>query len=165
MVTELIKSCLTFRKGSCPYQSSIEEIYHIQQLIGHEESLEFKKFCLSCPQPQWSRRKELRVAVSFLVSCQGFNHNRLGAKALNLSAGGVAIKTNYPVNIGEQYKMEFIVPDKRYTIEVVGKVAWREFHGDNPGPKEALFTAGIKFLNLEERFRTLIYEHTHSSSD
>lgn len=164
LVDALIKSCLTFRNGSCPYQRNIEEIYHIQQLIDHEEVLEYKKFCLTCSQPQRNRRKEMRVAVSLLVSCQDLTHTRLGAKAFNLSAGGVAIKTNYPISIGEQYTMEFIVPDKRYTIEVVGEVAWREFLGDKPGPKEALFTAGIKFLNLEDHLRTLIREHTKSSS-
>lgn len=159
LMHDLIKTCLSFTQRECPYQREIEEIYLIHQLLEHKEVLEHKQFCLSCSRAKRDRRKELRMAVSFLVSCQNLNRKKLGAKAYNLSAGGVAIKTNYPINIKEQYRMIFVVPERRCTIEVVGEVTWRQFHGTIAVPREALFTAGIKFHNLEEPSNTLICDY------
>jgi hypothetical protein len=45
---------------------------------------------------------------------------------------------------------------------VKGEVVWRQFHGDSSVQAEALFTAGIKFLNLEEASRTIIRETIQS---
>jgi hypothetical protein len=33
-----------------------------------------------------------------------------------------------------------------------GQVVWRQFHGDSSVQEETLFTAGIKFLNLNDPF-------------
>ena len=48
LLHNLIKTCLSFAQRKCPFQREIEEIYLIQQLIDHEEVLEYQKFCLNC---------------------------------------------------------------------------------------------------------------------
>ena len=103
-------------------------------------------------QGQPNRRQYPREPASFLVSCQQADLTRVGGKALNLSAGGIAIKTNCPICIGEQLTVEFVEPKTPNVRKVRGQVVWRQFHGDSSDKEETLFTAGIKFLNLNGCF-------------
>lgn len=100
-------------------------------------------------QGQHTRRVCPRLPTSFLVHCQSADLTKIGGKAYNASAGGMAIKTNYPIRVGEELTVEFQVPDTPAPVKVAGEVTWRQFHGDSPGRAETLFTAGIKFLNPE----------------
>ena len=92
------------------------------------------------------------MPVSFLVNYQQADLTRGGGKTYDLSAEGIAIKTNCPVNPGEQLTVEFVEPETLNVHKVKGEVVWRQFHGDSPVQGEALFTAGIKFLNLNDSF-------------
>lgn len=103
-------------------------------------------------QSQSNRRKYPREPASFFVSCQQADLTRVGGKALNLSAGGIAIKTNCPICIGEQLTVEFVEPKTLNVHKWKGQVVWRQFHGDSSVQEETLFTAGIKFLNLNDPF-------------
>ncbi len=101
-------------------------------------------------QVQHTRRVCPRLPTSFLVHCQRADLTKIGGKAYNASAGGMAIKTNYPIRVGEELTVEFQVPDTPGPVKVAGEVTWRQFHGDSPSHAETLFTAGIKFLNPEK---------------
>jgi hypothetical protein len=101
-------------------------------------------------QSQPNRRKYLREPASFFVNCQQADLTRVGGKALNWSPGGVAIKTNCPICVGEKLTVEFVEPKTLYSHSMKGLVVWRLFHGDSSEQAEALFTAGIKFLNLND---------------
>jgi hypothetical protein len=101
-------------------------------------------------QSQPNRRQYLREPASFLVNCLQVDLTRVGGKALNWSPGGVAIKTNYPICVGEQLTVEFVDPKTLNVHKVKGEVVWRQFHGDSSVHAETLFTAGIKFLNLND---------------
>jgi hypothetical protein len=103
-------------------------------------------------QGQPNRRQYPREPASFFVSCQQADLTRVGGKALNLSAGGIAIKTNCPICIGEQLTVEFVEPETLNVQKWKGQVVWRQFHGDSSDQEETLFTAGIKFLNLNYSF-------------
>ena len=103
-------------------------------------------------QGQPNRRQYPRVPASFLVNCHQADLTRVGGKALNWSAGGIAIKTNCPICIGEQLTVEFVEPKTLNGRKVRGQVVWRQFHGDSSMQEETLFTAGIKFLNLIDSF-------------
>ena len=103
-------------------------------------------------QSQSNRRKYPREPASFFVSCQQADLTRVGGKALNLSARGIAIKTNCPICIGEQLTVEFVEPKTLNVHKCKGQVVWRQFHGDSSVQEETLFTAGIKFLNLNDPF-------------
>jgi hypothetical protein len=100
-------------------------------------------------QSQRNRRKYLREPASFLVNCQQEDFTRMGGKAFNWSPGGMAIKTNCPIRVGEQLIVEFVEPKTFNFQKVKGQVVWRQFHGDSSVQAETLFTAGIKFLTLE----------------
>ena len=103
-------------------------------------------------QSQPNRRKYMREPASFQVNCQQADLTRVGGKALNLSAGGLAIKTNCPICIGEQLTVEFVEPKTLNGRKFMGQVVWRQFHGDSSEQEENLFTAGIKFLKLNDCF-------------
>ena len=113
-------------------------------------------------QSQRNRRKYPRVPACFLVNYQQADLTRGGGKAYNLSAEGIAIKTNCPVSPGEQLTVEFVKQKTLNVHKVKGEVVWRQFHGDTSGQVEALFTAGIKLINLEEASRTFIRESIQS---
>ena len=103
-------------------------------------------------QSQSNRRQYPREPASFLVSCQQADLTRVGGKALNWSPGGIAFKTNCPICVGEQLTVEFVEPKTLNVHKVKGQVVWRQFHGASSVQAEALFTAGIKFLNLNDSF-------------
>ena len=103
-------------------------------------------------QGRQNRRKYPRVSASFLVNCQQADLTRVGGKALNWSPGGIAIKTNCPIRVGEQLTVDFVEPKTLNVHKVKGEVVWRQFHGDSSVQAEALFTAGIKFLNRNYSF-------------
>ena len=103
-------------------------------------------------QGQPNRRQYPREPASFLVSCQQADLTRVGGKALNWSPVGIAIKTNCPIRVGEQLTVEFVEPKTLNVHKVKGQVVWRQFHGDSFVQAETLFTAGIKFLNLNDCF-------------
>ena len=103
-------------------------------------------------QSQPNKRKYMREPASFLLNCQKADLTRVGGKAFNWSPGGVAIKTNCPICVGEKLTVEFVEPKSLNVHKVKGKVVWRQFHGDSSEQAEALFTAGIKFLDLHDCF-------------
>ena len=103
-------------------------------------------------QSRQNRRKYPRMPASFLVNCDQADLTRVGGKALNWSPEGIAIKTNCPVSLGEQLTVEFVEPKTLNVHKVKGEVVWRQFHGDSSVQAETLFTAGIKFLNLNDCF-------------
>ena len=103
-------------------------------------------------QSQQNGQQYQRESASFLVNCQQADLTRVGGKALDLSPGGIVLKTNCPIRVGEQLTVEFVEPKSRNAHKVKGQVVWRQFHGDSSVPAEVLFTAGIKFLNLNDSF-------------
>jgi hypothetical protein len=98
-------------------------------------------------QSRPNRRKYPREPASFHVNFQQADLTRVGGKALNWSPGGIALKTNCPIRVGEELTVEFVEPKTSNVHKVTGKVVWRQFHGDSSEQTDTLFTAGIKFLN------------------
>jgi hypothetical protein len=85
--------------------------------------------------------------------------------AYNLSTEGIALKTNYPISKNEKLEMEFFVPNSSSPLRVVGEVIWRQFHGDTKAQQETLFSAGIKFMNIEDSLRRAIEQYLLRESD
>ena len=158
-----ITSCHRFRECNCPHQKVMERVYLIPQLIDPEELNEYQRQCLTCLQCEHGRREIQRLPVSFLVDCKQDDLTRMGGKAFNLSTKGIAIYTNYPLRVGEQLAIEFVLSAVNSTIKAVGEVVWSKFRGDIACERETLFTVGIKFLHLSEPQRTLIGEYVQNS--
>lgn len=143
----------------------MERAYLIPQLIEPGKLQEYTNICLTCAQTQQNRRKDPRVSVCFFVCCRDQDLIELRGAAYDLSAGGLALKTNYPIGKGERLTVEFLEPKTLSLVTLEGEVAWRRFHGDNPGREQTLFTAGIKFLSVGEAARDLIWESIQIGSD
>ena len=100
-----------------------------------------------------------RVPVSFPVQGEQADNTTVGGKACSLGTEGIAIKTNFPLRVGDHLAVDFRMPNTLSPVRVEGEVAWRKFHGDTWGQEETLFTAGIKFLNLEDSLRIALLEY------
>ena len=142
----------------------MERAYLIPQLMEPVELGEYRDICVNCSESNQNRRKNARASVCFFVCYRHPDLIQLGGIAYNLSLGGLAIKTNYPICKGEWLIVEFFEPDTLIPMRMEGQVAWRQFHGDTPGKEETLFTAGIRFQSLEEPVRTAILESIQNVS-
>lgn len=82
-----------------------------------------------------------------------------------MSTEGIAIKTNYPVSKNEKLVMEIFVPNRSNPFRVVGEVRWGQFHGDTKSQLETLFSAGIKFMDIEDSIRSAIDQYLLKTRD
>jgi hypothetical protein len=111
-----------------------------------------------------TRRKTLRVQVYTIVYLRQSDFNEVGGKMYNLSIGGLGVKTNYPISTGERLTLSFHLPNTIGLVNGVGQVVWRQFHGDNPGRRGTLFTAGIKFLRIDRPSRKAVHDYVRMSN-
>ena len=116
-------------------------------------------------QLQRTRRQAQRVPASFIAYCGQADLNEVATKVFNLSTGGMGIKTNYPISPKEQLAVAFHIPDTTNMVSVTGEVTWRQFHRDAPKMEEPLYTAGIKFLTLDEPSRSFISDYIESGGE
>ena len=165
MAHSLISSCRGFREGKCPHKEVMERAYLIPQLLASDTLREYRNICLHCIQFHQDRREDPRASVSFFVCCKHPDRIELRGAAYNLSVGGVAIRTNYPIGAGELLTLEFLEPTTFKPVRLEGQVAWRQFNGDTPSEEDALFSAGIKFLDLADATRVLLAKSIQTWSD
>jgi LysM repeat protein len=85
--------------------------------------------------------------------------NEIATKVFNLSTGGIGIKTNYPISPKERLAVAFDIPDTTNIVSVTGEVAWRQSRRDVLEMREPVYTAGIKFLTLDEPSRSVISDY------
>ena len=105
---------------------------------------------------QQTRRKTTRVPVSCTVHLRQIDLNELAGKMYNSSIGGFGLRTNYPISIAERLTVTFQLPKTIGLVSGLGRVVWRQFHGDTPGHEKTLFTAGIEFLSLSKPSRKAV---------
>ena len=134
----------------------MERAYLIPQLLAPNTLQVYKNICIDCLQSHQNRRADPRASVCFYVCCRHPDMIELRGAAYNLSVGGVAIRTNYPIGKEELLIVEFLEPKTFKPLRLEGQVAWRQFHGHKASKEDALFTAGIKFLDLAEPTRALL---------
>ena len=172
----LLHTCPLFAQGICPEQKLIEKICLIPQFVTFEEyqRIRSSQCCitelvtfddsLKIFEQRQSRRKDPRVEVSSTVHLHQVDLNEAIGKIYNLSTGGIGINTNYPVARRERLRLAFHLPDTVGAVQAEGEVVWRQFHGDTPGHKGRLFTAGIRFLSLEETSRKAVHDYIRISN-
>ena len=165
MLSFRLRYCKLFEEQKCPYQREMERAYLIPQLLDSAQLREYENLCSSCPEGKQQRRKSRRLAVSLLVQCQQTDLTRIRAEAYNLSTEGIAIRTNFPVSKNEKLVMELFVPNRSNPFKVVGEVMWRQFHGDTKSQLKTLFSAGIKFMDIEDSIRSAIDQYLLKTGD
>jgi len=171
-----LNSCSLFAQGSCPEQKLVEKICLIPQFVTFEEyqKIRSSQCCikdlvasadsLKILEQHITRRKAPRVKVSSTVNLRQADLNETGGKIYNLSTGGIGINTNYPVARRERLTLAFHLPDTIGLVQAEGEVVWRQFPGDTPGHKGRLFTAGIRFLNIDGKSRKAVHDYISISN-
>ena len=171
-----LHSCPLFAQGICPEQKLVEKICLIPQFVTFDEyqRIRASQCCikdlvafddsLKILEQNQTRRKDPRVEVSSTVHLRQVDLNETGGKIYNLSTGGIGINTNCPVTRKERLTLAFHLPDTIGAVQAEGEVVWRQFHGDTPGHKKRLFTAGIRFLTLDETSRKAVNDYIRISN-
>lgn len=107
--------------------------------------------------PSIERRTIQRTAVSFGLMYSGFNGEDVligDGSVVDLSAGGVGIRGNCPVQVGMDLTLFLYVPDEEDPLFILeATVAWTT---------GALFGVALKELNLSEGDRMRAFLHTQS---
>jgi uncharacterized protein (TIGR02266 family) len=71
----------------------------------------------------YNRRSSPRVVLGIPVSYR-FGNTIAAALTLNISEGGLAIRTTSPLDVGATLRLRFRVPTARADVDAVGRVAW-----------------------------------------
>ena len=105
------------------------------------------------------KMKLTRVPVDFDVRCSQVNGTSLKGRALNLSTGGLFIITAEPLVLGERLSVEFLLPGSLTAIQLTGELVWCRSCSAGMGQDKPPHVAGIKFINLSERYGHLIQDY------
>ncbi len=100
-----------------------------------------------------NNRKDDRVDGILRVE---FKDDSLGF-ADDLSSGGVFIRTNNPLELGEQFILKLHMSDQTEPIEVTCKVVWTNKYGKES--KNLRRGMGVKFLNLTPEAQRRVEEY------
>ena len=74
---------------------------------------------------KFNRRSSPRVVLGIPVQYR-FGHTIAAALTLNLSHGGLAIRTTSPLEARSTIKVRFRLPESKHDIEAQGRVAWSD---------------------------------------
>jgi uncharacterized protein (TIGR02266 family) len=106
------------------------------------------------------RREEPRVEAEIEVryrTAQEF----LSAYSLNISGGGIFVRTSEPLPLNRVVRLRFMLPDVSHRFEVSGIVVW-----SNPGSSRSSLPPGmgIKLVDLDPRSKQLLAEFIKAKS-
>jgi uncharacterized protein (TIGR02266 family) len=93
----------------------------------------------------FNRRSSPRVVLGIPVQYR-FGNTIAAALALNLSHGGIAIRTTSPLDTGTKIKVRFRTPGSKRDIDVEGRVTW----------SDRRVGMGVQFETVEAASQTLI---------
>lgn len=93
----------------------------------------------------FNRRSSPRVIVGLSIQYR-FGNTIAAALTLNLSHGGVAIRTTSPLDAGSRLQMKFRLPGSARDVEASGRVVW----------SEGRVGMGLQFETVEPASQTVI---------
>ena len=139
-IEEHVRKLLPWRKGLDEQSFELETL---KKVPGLEGPITLRAE-LGIERPRGDRVEEI-LRVNFA--------DESSAETVNLSGGGVFIRTLNPMDLGEEFPLKLHVPDGQGAIEVVCKVIWANKYGKET--KDSPRGMGVKFLNLspEEKKR------------
>ena len=104
-------------------------------------------------------RKYDRVGITLEV-----NYNTemdfLNAYTRNISAGGMFIRTMYPLPEGTELNMKFAIPEIKADFSVIAKVVWAAKPENGSDPEES--GMGINFMNMNEEKSKILQDYLES---
>lgn len=106
-------------------------------------------------EPGAEKRKHKRTSLSILVQYR-FNtfEDFLAEYSVNLSVGGIFIRTDHPKEEGSIIYLQFSLADGSRLIEGMGRVV----RVNPPGVKDRIAGMGIEFLNFDDESMALVEE-------
>ncbi len=101
------------------------------------------------------RRISLRLPICVLeVKWKKFDQIFI-AKSQNISMGGLFISTDRSLRIGDQFPVQFVLPDQKTKIDCTGEVTWTRMKSSPGGDEEGV---GVRFLDLSGKTKKAIGE-------
>ena len=107
-----------------------------------------------------SRRSSVRVPVRLTLRCDLTDGSTVQARVVNLGTEGILIESRDPIDVGESVEVEFLLPDTLNSIRVAGEVVWSHSSYKGVEHEQDHHVAGIKFINHDELYRSLIRDYT-----
>lgn len=105
---------------------------------------------------QQNSRKSLRVPVSLDALCKLTNGNIVSVKIINLSRGGMFIKSSDSVGLTERLTVKLSLPHVADPICLQGEVVWDRSYLNKIDESETVHVVGVRFFSLAKRNRDLI---------
>ena len=114
-----------------------------------------------CPN---ERRKHARIDKTFKIvysTPKAFINHYLS----DISAGGLFIKTQTPLEVGERFNLKLFLPNGGKELFVSCEVIWIHKHETKEGNGDRPPGMGVKFLNLsgenKEKIKTVLGQSLH----
>ena len=94
------------------------------------------------------RRASVRIQVVMRVFCGIHQSKLLTGDSVDLSSGGIYLKTTCPFDVDDNVKLKFFIPgQEENAVSCDARVAWINSEGKLPKP-EYPPGAGLQFFNL-----------------
>ncbi len=107
-------------------------------------------------------RKDRRAPVSLKVRFKSATVDEFVEQyAMDISRGGIFIKSKSPMPIGTLLKFEFQLKDESRLIHGVGRVVWKRDGGEEDKPPGM----GIKFIKMDPQSRSLVEQIVSQRGD
>ena len=97
------------------------------------------------------RRSSPRVALGVPVAYR-FGNTVAAALTLNISRGGISIRTTSPLAVGTSLKIRFRLPGAKHDVDTEGQIAWTDRR----------IGMGLQFTNLDKGDQSQIDEYIHA---
>ncbi|MBZ0117381.1 MAG: TIGR02266 family protein, partial [Sandaracinaceae bacterium] len=108
-------------------------------------------------------RKDKRAPISLKVRFKSATVDEfIEQYSLDISRGGLFIKSKTPMSIGTLLKFEFQLKDESRLIHGVGRVVWKRDEAEAAGQAPGM---GIKFIKMDPESRTLVEKMVAARGD
>ncbi len=84
----------------------------------------------------------------------------LSADTENVSAGGMFIRTMYPLPEGTELNIQFAIPEESIEFSVTGKIVWAVSMEESQDESES--GMGIKFVNMSREKLKILQDYISS---
>ena len=104
-----------------------------------------------------SKKKNARVSPRFplmVLEVKGKHGSKIFfGYAENISPGGLFVSGKTTPTVGEQFPVEFILPDNKTKVRCTCEVVWKKQYGKN----DLVFGGiGIKFVDLDQKVKKAV---------
>ncbi len=101
-------------------------------------------------------RRQFQRTPFVVLEVQGKRSNKVFmAYAENISQGGLFLSSSQTLKVGDQFPVEFVLPDKKTKVRCTCEVAWKKRYDKMGLVSEGM---GIRFVDLDPAQKKVIGE-------